>query len=201
MKWKKQLRPRCGVLLFVLVSCPLLSSCTSFRIHAEMGYLHSTLGGERWIKTENVNPLHAVVLAAHIESSIENETIALDQGIGPMIASGKDGWALGVETTTRLRWKATRMVHPYLLSTNGVAYSEGFKGSDVRYTFSTGLGAGVQWNLSRRTAVLSDVRWFHYSNGRSFHGDRTRQFFGLRKATKNQGYQGLGVFVGFSYKF
>jgi hypothetical protein len=185
-------------LFFLCLLMPSITGCANWRLHTEAGYTHPALGGERWIKNENVDPLRSAALAARIEATvIESGTLALDQGIGPMLLAGDQGWLLGAESVTRLRWKATKDVHPYLISTNGFAYTQGWRESDVPYAFTTGLGAGAQWNYSPRCAFTADVRWLHHSNGKSFHGDRTRHLLGLANPDKNGGYQNLGVFFGF----
>jgi len=193
----------CGLSsFFVLSLLLLLTGCSEFRIHADLGIANPWMGGERWFKSRNVNPLRVIQSGLHLESTlVDTKYFALDSGAGPMILGGDQGWVLGVESLTRLRFKAHPRVHPYIISRNGVGYAEGWKGSNVPYTFTTGLGVGALIGLRPRLAMTVDLSWKHISNGMTVHSDKTRQFFGLVKATRNQGYQNLGLSVGLIWSF
>jgi hypothetical protein len=152
------------------------------------------------VKPENVNPLRAVQVAVHAEETIENNHVAVDQGIGPMFLYSDHGWFVGLESVTRLRWKAGRF-QPYLVMVNGAAYSEHWTGSDVPYTLTTAAGVGVLSRISDKSYLTLEAKWYHHSNGRSFFGDETRRVFGARKASKNEGYQNISVSVGLVWRF
>ena len=171
-------------------------SCAPYRVLLETG-LSDPLFGTSHLKDEN--SLQAAHLSARIEgTTMENAHIAIDMGLGPEFLSG---WALGITHLTRIRYKMHPRFHPYLVSTNGVLYTEGWPGSDVSYTFTTAFGAGAQFNLRPELSLTLDYRVFHHSNGMTFHGDRFRQLFGLSKPSKNEGYQSGALFLGVLYEF
>jgi len=187
--------------LLLLSVCLTTTGCIGFRVHTDMGIANPWMGGERWIRPET-HPLRVVQGTVHVETTVvETGLFAVDNGVGPMVLGGDQGWIVGAENLTRLRIKVHPRVHPYLVSKNGAGYVQGWRGSDVQYTFTTSIGVGVQFNLRPRLSVTVDLSWYHHSNGMSFHGDKTRQFFGLAEATRDEGYQNLMATVGAVWRF
>lgn len=176
----------------------LLCSCT---VVTEVGV--TGLGAEKLlVHTRNLHTLNAKHLSVKAQvTTRETSLTALDHAFGPVFLDAEDGWMLGLEYSARLRLKLHPRAHPYLITTHSAGYTEGWQGSDVRYTFGTGLGAGVQFNLRPELSLTVDYRWLHISNGKSVQGDRFRQVFGLKKAEENHGYQSGGVFIGVVYTF
>ncbi len=178
--------------------------CAQPRIALETGVSHPALGLRHEIRnTNDLHTLEAFHGALRVETTlIDGEYAALDGGIGPSVLTEPgEGWAIGGEVALRGRFKASRLIHPYVITTIGAAYAEGWSGSDVNYTFSNSLGAGLQFNVKDGVALTVDYRWFHHSNGKSFYSDESRSALGLKSTKKNEGYQNGAIFVGLVYDF
>jgi opacity protein-like surface antigen len=169
----------------------LLSSCYSV---TEVGVLHPKLGLQSTLRP-HLNTINALKTSTRLGANLHP---AVQLEAGPTTIRG-NGEIYGVETAVKIRYPSK--ISPYMIGVFGVGTAQGWRGSDVRYTFTTELGAGVSLRATPRLAISLDYRYFHHSNGMTFFGDSTRQFFGLPKATKNTGHENGAIFVGVSYDF
>lgn len=189
-----------GALLLTLAA---LSACSSPRVHVQTGLIDPGFGATDVFRS-TTEPLSAVHTSIQLEGRVENEHIAVTLGAGPSITTPIDGRSslFGAEVSNRIQWKATRYIQPYFYHAHGVHYHDGhWQGSDVRYEFSTRFSLGLAFPVSERAEFTVDYGWMHFSNGMTFHGDKTRQLFGLPKATENLGFEAGAVFVGFNFSF
>ena len=185
------------------LSLLLLSSCSSYRVVVETGVADPILGAQYFVRdVKGINPLQASASALRVETTLyETKHFAVDQGIGPEFVGGHQGTIVGVQQATRIRWKLTHAIHPYIMNTNGMGYAQGWRDSDVSYMYTTSFGIGTQFNIRPRLCIGVDYRWIHASNGMTMHSDKFRQFFHLRHPQKNLGYQNGGIFASLIFSF
>lgn len=134
----------------------------------------------------------------------EPEGIALDFGLGlhAYSASGQPSTAMGVDTTLRLTFGPELRLSPYVIFTASYdELGETWSGTDVDYSFTNTFGAGMSYRIDDSSSLYLDYRWFHTSNGSSFHSDSFREFFSLEKSENNPGFESGLITLGYSFEF
>ena len=189
----------------------LLTSCSS--VHVSTGYIDPMFGGKIKPDARNLSALHTSIQAESV--LLETENFRIDVGVGPSITTPLEDYSplYGAEISNRLTYKATETVRPYFFHAHGIQYHDSLWyqetainpveaiGSDVRYAFSTRIGAGIAYQATENFTIDLSYQWVHFSSGKSMFGDKTRQFFGLPKAKTNNGFEGGAVFLGVSYEW
>jgi opacity protein-like surface antigen len=196
------------VTLFVLTL--FLFSCS---IHSSVGLIDSAFGGK--FKTD-VHKLSVFYTSIQMETTpYENDSVAVSIGAGPSITVPFGGRSplYGAEISNRITFKNQAGVSPYLFHAHGIQYHDSPwywethvnpvepHGSDVRYEFSTRLGAGIAYQVTEKLTVDISYQWVHFSNGEHMFGDKTRQLFHLPKAKVNEGFESGALFIGVQYEF
>jgi len=183
-------------LFFIL----FLSSCSAVQI--EGGFASPELGGQSFIKdTENLHHLHGGMGAVHAIKEFDIGPVGVDIGLGPMFWGSHQGTVYGGEGMARIRFKVSDFFQPYIVGTAGMGFASGWEGSDVDYSYTSGLGFGGLLKVKEGVSLTADWRWSHHSNGMTFLSDSWRDFIGQTKATRNDGYQNGAVFVGIQVDF
>lgn len=143
---------------------------------------------------------------AGVEWELINEPqgMALDFGLGVQAYadSGQPGTVTGVDATIKLSLAKELKFTPYVIfSASYDEMSTIWEGTDIDYTFANSFGGGLSYELSETEEVFIDYRWWHTSNGETFHSDSFREFFGLEKSSENPGFEAGIVTVGYTFEF
>jgi hypothetical protein len=143
---------------------------------------------------------------AGVEWEIHSEPqgMALDFGLGVQAYadSGQPGTVTGVDATIKLSLAPEFKFTPYVIfSASYDKMSTIWEGTDVDYTFANSFGGGFSYELSETEEIFIDYRWWHTSNGSSFHTDSFRDTFGLEESQDNPGYEAGIVTVGYTWTF
>ena len=143
---------------------------------------------------------------AGVEWEIHSEPqgMALDFGLGVQAYadSGQPGTVTGVDATIKLSLAPEFKFTPYVIfSASYDEMSTIWEGTDVDYTFANSFGGGFSYELSETEEIFIDYRWWHTSNGSSFHTDSFRENLGLDESLDNPGYEAGIVTVGYTWTF
>ncbi len=189
--------------------------------HAKKADAADLLGAERLILEQGVGsssllsdstlegniPLDRLIrsrIGLEWELFSEPKGVTLDFGLGlhAYSASGQPSMATGVDTTLRLTFAPELRFSPYVIFTASYdEFGKTWSGTDVDYTFTNTFGAGMSYRVDDDSSLYLDYRWFHSSNGSSFHSDSFRETFGLEKSEMNPGFEAGLITLGYSIEF
>lgn len=134
----------------------------------------------------------------------EPDGVAFDVGLGLHTYRDNDqpGWVGGIDTTFKLTFGNELVTEPYVIfSASMDRMSRVWNGTDVDYTFTNTFGFGLSHYIGGGERIFLDYRWFHTSNGSTFHSDSFRDALGLTKSEENPGFEAGLITLGYSFEF